>query len=35
MVWTRGSVDDYNRYAKVSGDPGWSWDALKPYVKKV
>lgn len=35
MVWTRGSVDDYNRYAKVSGDPGWSWDALKPYVKKL
>ncbi|THH10137.1 hypothetical protein EW146_g8464 [Bondarzewia mesenterica] len=35
MVWTRGSIDDYNRYAKVSGDPGWSWNALTPYMKKL
>lgn len=35
LVYTRGSRDDFDRYAKVSGDPGWSWNALKPYVAKV
>lgn len=34
-VWTRGPADDYNRLAKLSGDPGWSWDKLLPYFKKV
>ncbi|THH14424.1 hypothetical protein EW146_g5913 [Bondarzewia mesenterica] len=35
MLWTRGSVDDYNRYANVSGDQGWSYDSLLPYIKKL
>ncbi|KAF8665631.1 hypothetical protein AX16_000086 [Volvariella volvacea WC 439] len=33
-AYTRGSADDFNRYATVSGDPGWSWDALQPYILK-
>lgn len=34
-VWTRGPADDYDRLAKLTGDPGWSWDNLLPYFKKV
>ncbi|KAF7376494.1 Pyranose dehydrogenase [Mycena sanguinolenta] len=35
MVYTRGSKDDYDRYARVSGDDGWSWDRLVPYMRKT
>ena len=35
MVWTRGSKDDWDRYAEVTGDDGWSWDAMLPYMLKV
>ncbi|KAH9915159.1 aryl-alcohol-oxidase from pleurotus Eryingii [Epithele typhae] len=35
MVWTRASRDDWNRYANVSGDSGWSWDAIEPYYRKL
>ncbi|KAJ7796720.1 pyranose dehydrogenase [Mycena olivaceomarginata] len=34
MVYTRGSAEDFNRYAAVTGDPGWSWDNLLPYFFK-
>ncbi|KAJ7292195.1 aryl-alcohol oxidase [Mycena rebaudengoi] len=34
MIYTRGSTDDYNRFAAVTGDPGWSWDRLLPYFFK-
>ncbi|KAG6844222.1 hypothetical protein H0H87_008700 [Tephrocybe sp. NHM501043] len=34
MGYTRGSADDYNRYAQLTGDPGWSWKALQPYFRK-
>ncbi|KAJ7438136.1 aryl-alcohol oxidase [Mycena galericulata] len=34
MVYTRGSSADYNRYAAVTGDPGWTWDNLLPYFFK-
>ncbi|KAJ7176682.1 hypothetical protein C8R46DRAFT_1346666 [Mycena filopes] len=34
MIYTRGSADDYNRFAEVTGDPGWSWDRLLPYFFK-
>ncbi|OBZ67630.1 Pyranose dehydrogenase, partial [Grifola frondosa] len=34
-VWTRGSQDDYDRFAQVSGDNGWSWNNMLPYMKKV
>jgi choline dehydrogenase-like flavoprotein len=35
MVYTRGSAEDYDRFAAVTGDPGWSWDRLLPYFFKV
>ncbi|KAJ7643628.1 aryl-alcohol oxidase [Roridomyces roridus] len=34
MVYTRGSADDYDRYAAVTGDSGWSWDNMLPYFFK-
>ncbi|KAG2107386.1 aryl-alcohol oxidase-like protein [Suillus discolor] len=33
-VWTRGSRDDYNRFANVTCDSGWSWDEMVHYMKK-
>lgn len=35
MFYTRGSQDDYNRYAQITGDNGWSWNNLQPYFRKV
>ncbi|KAI0040465.1 GMC oxidoreductase [Auriscalpium vulgare] len=35
MAWTRGSKDDYDRLADVSGDRGWSWSALEPIFRKI
>ncbi|EKM81189.1 hypothetical protein AGABI1DRAFT_105978 [Agaricus bisporus var. burnettii JB137-S8] len=35
MIWIKGSVDDYDNWAKVTGDDGWSYNALEPYMKKV
>ncbi|KAI0030159.1 glucose-methanol-choline oxidoreductase [Vararia minispora EC-137] len=35
MGWTRGSRDDYDLWASFTGDDGWSWDALMPYMKKI
>ena len=35
MWYTRGSSADYDRWANVTGDPGWSWDQLQHYFKKV
>ncbi|KAJ7259089.1 aryl-alcohol oxidase [Mycena haematopus] len=34
MVYTRGSAEDYDRWAAVTGDSGWSWDNLLPYFFK-
>ncbi|KAF7376522.1 Aryl-alcohol oxidase [Mycena sanguinolenta] len=34
MVYTRGSKEDYDRWANVTGDDGWSWNQLIPYMKK-
>ncbi|KAJ6495446.1 aryl-alcohol oxidase precursor [Mycena sanguinolenta] len=34
LGYLRGSQEDFNRYASVSGDPGWGWDALQPYFRK-
>ncbi|KAJ7708571.1 GMC oxidoreductase-domain-containing protein [Mycena metata] len=34
MVYTRGSVDDYNHFAAVTGDSGWTWDCLLSYFLK-
>ncbi|THH16396.1 hypothetical protein EW146_g4235 [Bondarzewia mesenterica] len=35
MIYSRGSADEFDRYARVTGDDGWSWDALQPYIKKL
>ncbi|KAG7098292.1 hypothetical protein E1B28_000255 [Marasmius oreades] len=32
MIYTRGSSEDYDRIANITGDPGWSWDNLQPYI---
>ncbi|KAJ7693407.1 alcohol oxidase [Mycena rosella] len=34
MVYTRGSKEDFDRYAEVGGDSGWTWNNLVPYMKK-
>ncbi|KAF8883622.1 aryl-alcohol-oxidase from pleurotus Eryingii [Gymnopilus junonius] len=34
LVYTRGSEADWNRYAVVTGDNGWSWKNILPYFKK-
>ncbi|KAI0642211.1 alcohol oxidase [Trametes meyenii] len=35
MFWSRGPRADYDKYAQLTGDPGWSWDSLLPLWKKV
>ena len=35
MTWSRGSNDEYNRWAHVTGDPSWSWDNLEKYYLKA
>ncbi|KAI0275179.1 aryl-alcohol-oxidase from pleurotus Eryingii [Gloeopeniophorella convolvens] len=35
MGWTRGSKDDFDRFASTTSDSGWSWNALQPYMKKA
>lgn len=35
MAYTRGSFEDWDRYARISGDPGWSWNAMQKYFRKV
>ena len=35
MIYTRGAKDDYDRWASVTGDKGWSWDSMTPYLRKV
>ena len=35
MAYTRGSSDDYDRYARVTDDSGWSWSNLQHYIRKV
>ncbi|KAJ7314755.1 aryl-alcohol oxidase [Mycena albidolilacea] len=35
MVWTRGSQEEFDRWASFTGDDGWSWDSLLPYFKKI
>ncbi|KXN87285.1 Choline dehydrogenase, mitochondrial [Leucoagaricus sp. SymC.cos] len=35
MIWIRGSSDDYDRWAEVTDDQGWSWKNMVPYFKKI
>ncbi|KAJ6481563.1 aryl-alcohol oxidase-like protein [Mycena vitilis] len=34
MFYTRGPMDDFDRYAKMTGDPGWSWKHIFSYFLK-
>ncbi|KAG6917770.1 hypothetical protein DXG01_001175 [Tephrocybe rancida] len=34
MYYTRGAASDFDRYANETGDPGWSWKNLQPYILK-
>lgn len=34
MVFDHGSISDYDRWAEL-GNPGWDWEGLLPYFKKV
>jgi choline dehydrogenase-like flavoprotein len=34
MVWGRGTQTEYNNWASF-GNPGWDWEGLLPYFKKV
>ncbi|KAJ8497096.1 hypothetical protein ONZ45_g12198 [Pleurotus djamor] len=34
MLYTRGSAEDYNRIAQMTGDDGWSWNRLQHYMRR-
>ncbi|KAG6917771.1 hypothetical protein DXG01_001176 [Tephrocybe rancida] len=34
MYYTRGPSSDFDRYANETGDAGWSWNNLQPYIRK-
>ncbi|KAJ7599877.1 alcohol oxidase [Mycena floridula] len=34
LAYTRGSAEDFDRYAALNADNGWSWDSLQPYMRK-
>ncbi|KAG6899572.1 hypothetical protein C0993_009151 [Termitomyces sp. T159_Od127] len=34
MIYTRSAVEDYDRWANITGDQGWSWQSLRPYFLK-
>jgi choline dehydrogenase-like flavoprotein len=34
MCWTRGGKVDYDAWVTL-GNPGWGWEDLLPYFKKV
>ena len=34
MIYMRGQREDYDEWARVTGDPGWSWDAVLPIFKR-
>ncbi|KAF8884157.1 hypothetical protein BD779DRAFT_1443292 [Infundibulicybe gibba] len=33
MAYLRGSSSDWNRYAAITGDSGWSWDSIQPFIR--
>ncbi|KAJ6576408.1 aryl-alcohol oxidase-like protein [Mycena vulgaris] len=34
LVYLRGPMEDWDRLASVSGDPGWSWNNMQPFFLK-
>ncbi|KAI3618147.1 aryl-alcohol oxidase [Moniliophthora roreri] len=35
LLYTRGTADDFGRYANVTGNSGWSWEVIQPYIFKA
>ncbi|KIP06821.1 hypothetical protein PHLGIDRAFT_128071 [Phlebiopsis gigantea 11061_1 CR5-6] len=35
LGWTRGSNEEYDRWANLTGDEGWAWNNLAPYYFKT
>ncbi|KAA1466042.1 aryl-alcohol-oxidase from pleurotus Eryingii [Dentipellis sp. KUC8613] len=35
MCYNRGPRDDWEKYARVTGDPGWSWNALQGVMRRI
>ncbi|KAJ7898014.1 aryl-alcohol oxidase [Mycena olivaceomarginata] len=33
MAYTRGSSEEWDRYARLGGDPGWSWNNVQKYIR--
>ncbi|KAF8296920.1 FAD/NAD(P)-binding domain-containing protein [Clavulina sp. PMI_390] len=34
-IWNRGSEEDWNKFSRVTGDPGWSWNSIVRYFNKA
>ncbi|KAE9400392.1 alcohol oxidase [Gymnopus androsaceus JB14] len=34
MIYNRGPKDDWDRYARLTGDDGWSWNSIQPFIAK-
>ncbi|KAK7017372.1 mitochondrial choline dehydrogenase [Favolaschia claudopus] len=34
MAYTRGSSEDWDRYARLTGDEGWSWRSIQKYLRR-
>ncbi|KAJ7772273.1 aryl-alcohol oxidase precursor [Mycena metata] len=34
MAYTVASFEDWNRYARLSGDDGWSWSSIQKYIAR-
>ena len=35
MTYTRPSLDDFDRFAAITGDEGWSAQGIKPFFEMV
>ncbi|HMW56929.1 MAG TPA: GMC family oxidoreductase N-terminal domain-containing protein [Rhodocyclaceae bacterium] len=35
MLYLRGQTRDYNEWAELTGDAGWSWESVLPHFKGV
>ncbi|KAI0321297.1 alcohol oxidase [Amylostereum chailletii] len=34
MVWTRGSSDNYDSWANITGEDAWSWNSIEPLFQQ-
>ncbi len=34
MIYMRGQREDYDDWAKLTADSGWSWDSVLPVFKR-